>query len=175
MTPTADKASRHGSVARVGTWLSGDGRFERSRLLRAGAATLVSSVVAVLVIRAVARSVVTVPASFTALRTSSVITLTVLGVIAATGACLVLNRRVSRPISTFRRIALVALAISFIPDIAIWASHSHGASAKTVIPLMLMHVAVGSLCLLILPTLGRETRDDDIVAGSPPSAVPGSQ
>jgi hypothetical protein len=138
----------------------------------AGAATLASSVVAALAIRVVARAAVTVPVAFTPLRTSSVITLTVLGVIAATGTGLALNRRVSRSIH-FCLIAPIALAVSLIPDIAIWAAHgdSHTASGKTVIPPMLMHTGVGSLCLLVLPTLGAEARDKFAVLGRPLSAA----
>jgi hypothetical protein len=54
-----------------------------------------------------------------------------------------------------------------IPDITILAAHgdSHTASAKTVIPLMLTHIAVGSLWLLVLPTLGAEARDKVAVPG----------
>jgi len=62
-----------------------------------------------------------------------------------------LNTVSKQPIRTFWRVAPVALVLSFIPDIAIWAgprllTHT---TASTVLPLMVMHVAVAasaSLC-----------------------------
>jgi len=101
---------------------------------------------------------VTVPAAFTPLKLGSVVMLTVLGVLAAAGACRLLNTFSTQPVRTFWRVAPVALVLSFIPDIAIWVGHaySHTATASTVLPLMVMHVAVASLCLTLLPRLGSE-------------------
>ena len=40
-----------------------------------------------------------------------------------------------------------------------WASHAYPHTrAGTVLPLMLMHLAVAAICLLELPVLGRDTR-----------------
>ena len=135
-----------------------DSRFGTRRLALATAITLAGSVITVLVVRAIAVNVVTVPAAFTPLKLGSVVMLTVLGVLAAAGACRLLNTFSTQPVRTFWRVAPVALVLSFIPDIAIWVGHaySHTATASTVLPLMVMHVAVASLCLTLLPRLGSE-------------------
>ncbi len=133
-----------------------------------------SAALAVVVIRAITVSVVTVPVAFKPLNASSVISLTVLGVLAATAACFLLNRASGHPVNTFRRVAPAALLLSFVPDIAIWASHgyAHTASASTVLPLMIMHVAVGTLCIVLLPLLGAATGVQPIAAPSQPQPRP---
>ncbi len=135
-----------------------DSRFGTRRLALATAVTVAGSVITVLVVRAIAVNIVTVPAAFTPLKLGSVVMLTVLGVLAAAGACRLLNTVSKQPIRTFWRVAPVALVLSFIPDIAIWTAHgySHTATASTVLPLMVMHVAVAGLCLTLLPRLGAE-------------------
>jgi hypothetical protein len=132
-------------------------RFSVASLGVATAVTAVSSVIAVVLVRAITVGVVTVPTAFTPLsKASTSITLTILGVLAAAGSCLLLNRFADRPVATFRQVAPIALAFSFIPDIAIWATHGfhHSATTSTVIPLMIMHVIVATLCLTLLPRLG---------------------
>jgi hypothetical protein len=133
-------------------------RFSNGRLAATGLGAVVAAVVANVVIRAIAVSVVNVPAAFTPLHASSVITLTVFGVIGATIACLLLNRFTDRPVGTFRTLAPIALALSFIPDALIWLSHSYGhtARASTVFPLLLMHVAAAAICIVALPAFARE-------------------
>jgi hypothetical protein len=135
-----------------------DSRFGTRRLALATAVTLAGSVITVLFVRAIAVNVVAVPAAFTPLKLASVVMLTVLGVLAAAGACRLLNRLFSQSVRAFWRIAPVALVLSFIPDVAIWAGHaySHTATAYTVLPLMVMHVSVAGLCLTLLPGLGAE-------------------
>ena len=146
-----------------------DQRFATHRLAWAGGATLAVSLAGVLIIRAIAVSVVDVPSAFEPLQTGAVIGPTVLGVVFATTICLILNRTVSRPVDTFRRIATLSFVLLFVPDIAIWANHSYDGTAKasTVLPLMLMHVAVFTACVTLLPALGRQrravTRPNDVV------------
>jgi uncharacterized protein DUF6069 len=132
-------------------------KFAPSSLGVATALTAAGSVVAVVVVRAITLNLVTVPTAFTPLsKASTAITLSILGVLAASASCLLLNRLSDRPVETFRRVAPIALAVSFVPDIAIWAAHSfhHSAKASTVLPLMIMHVLVATLCLTLLPRLG---------------------
>ena len=131
-------------------------RFGSRELAAATGMTLLGSVAAVLIIRAIAVNVVNVSPLFKPLAAGSALGLTILGVLAAAGACAALNRLVEDPIRGFRRIAPIALALSFIPDFAIWiAGAYHGtAEAKTVIPLLAMHVAVASICYTLLPRLG---------------------
>ena len=130
--------------------------FSPRRLVLAGLAAAVASLVATVAIRAITVSVETVPSAFTPLHTSSVIFLTILGVVGATVACLVLNTLVASPLRSFRRIVPIALTLSFVPDAAIWLSNSyqHTARASTVVPLLIMHVAVASICLFSFLSLG---------------------
>jgi Family of unknown function (DUF6069) len=135
-------------------------RFSGRRLALAGVVTLVGALIATLAIRAITVASVNVPNAFTPLKTSSVTVLTILGVLGATFACAALNRLATRPVAAFRRLALAALAVSFVPDIAIWATHAyqHTATAKTVIPLMAMHLPIAAICILVLPAIGGEQR-----------------
>ena len=131
--------------------------FSPARLLQLGGLAMVASLVSVLVIRAVAVTVVDVPSVFSPLNLSDTLTLTALGVAGAVIACLGLNAFAKRPVRTFRAVAWVVLLISFAPDISIWAMHSysHSARAATVIPLLIMHLAVGLICLVLLPRATR--------------------
>ncbi len=128
-------------------------RFATGPLLRIGAVTALASVAATVIIREIAVSVVTVPSAFQPLKVPSVVSLTILGVAGATASCFALNRLVRDSGGAFRRVAGFALLLSFIPDAAIWASHAyqHTARASTVAPLVIMHVAVGALCIVLLP------------------------
>ena len=130
--------------------------FSARRLVLAGLAAAVASLVATVAIRAITVSIETVPSAFTPLHTSSVVFLTILGVVGATVACLVLNALVASPLATFRRLVPIALTLSFIPDVLIWTSHAyeHTARASTVVPLLIMHVAVASICLFSFLSLG---------------------
>jgi hypothetical protein len=132
-------------------------KFAPSSLGVATAVTAAASIVTVVLVRAITLNVVTVPTEFTPLsKASAAITLSILGVLAASASCLLLNRVTARPVEAFRRVAPIALAVSFLPDIAIWATHAfhHSATASTVLPLMIMHVLVAALCLTLLPRLG---------------------
>ena len=92
------KSSHH----RVGERQSVGGQFGGRRLAVTGVTALVASVAATRIIRAIAVKIVTVPAAFTPLKTASVASLTILGVLAV---CAALNRFSDRPVATFRRIA----------------------------------------------------------------------
>ena len=90
---------------------------------------------------------------------ASVISLTVVGVLLASATCLWLNRTNDRPRATFRKIAMAALPLSFIPDAAIWLAAPYPQTrAATVLPLMAMHVLVATVCLLALPRFGQVSR-----------------
>jgi hypothetical protein len=130
--------------------------FSPRRLIAATGAALAASLVGVLTIRGLAVSGASDASRFSPLRPVSVISLTVIGVLMATATCLWLNRTSGQPLATFRRVALVALPLSFVPDAAIWltSAYPHTGSA-TVLPLMAMHVLVAIVCLVALPSLGQ--------------------
>ena len=130
--------------------------FSPRRLIPATGAALAASLVGVLTIRGLAVSGATATSRFSPLRPVSVISLTVIGVLMATATCLWLNRTSGQPLATFRRVALVALPLSFVPDAAIWLTSLYPQTgAATVLPLMAMHVLVAIVCLVALPSLGR--------------------
>jgi hypothetical protein len=126
----------------------------RRGLLTAAATTAAAATVANLAIYALADAFVDVPERFTPLQPGSVVFMTILGVALAAGFLRVLAGRVPRPAETFRRIVPVALVLSLIPDIGIWASGAYegAAEAQTVLPLMAMHVVAAAVVWLLLPS-----------------------
>ena len=133
-----------------------DLRFSPRRLARAWLVAAAVGVLSAVAICEVALNVVNVPSAFRPLSVGPVVMLTILGVSAATLACLALNLVSAKPVEMFRRVAPVALLISFVPDVAIWSSHAYGhtARASTVLPLMLMHIVAAGICIVALPALG---------------------
>jgi hypothetical protein len=132
------------------------GGFSPRRLIPATGAALGASLVGVLAIRALAVSDASTTSRFSPLHPASVISLTIVGVLLASTTCLWLNRTSDRPRATFRKIAVTALPLSFIPDAAIWLAAPYPQTrAATVLPLMAMHVLVATVCLVALPRLGQ--------------------
>lgn len=74
---------------------------------------------------------------------------------AAAGVCRWLNARASQPVRGFRRIVPVALIVSLVPNVLVWAADGYAgaASAETVLPLMAMHVCAAAACWFLLPAL----------------------
>ncbi len=126
----------------------------RRGLLKAAATTAAVATAANLAIWAVTDALVDVPERFTPLQPGSVAFMTILGVALAAGFLRLLAGRSSRPAESFRRIVPVALVVSLIPDVLIWASGAYegAAEAQTVLPLMAMHVVAAAAAWLLLPT-----------------------
>lgn len=138
-------------------------------ILRAGAITGVVAVMANLVIWALASAIVEVPDRFTPLKPGSVAFLTVAGVAAAALVLLLLTSRSVDPVATFRRLVPIALLVTLVPDIAVWAAGAYqgAAKAETVVPLMLMHVAAAAICWGLLPSLA--VRRSNVSRGPSPA------
>lgn len=120
----------------------------------AGALTVLASVVAVLIVRAIAVAVLHPDPRFEPLNISPPILDTV---IAATIAVLVFLKVAEsslRPVRTYRRISAVVLVISFWPDAALAQAHRFGGWPEAY-ALMAMHVVVCALCVTMLPALVR--------------------
>ncbi len=133
----------------------------RRGLLKAAATTAAVAVVANLAIYAITDALVDVPERFTPLQPGSVVFMTLLGIALAAGFLRLLAGRTDRPAETFRRIVPVALVLSLIPDIGIWASGAYegAAEAQTVLPLMAMHVVAAAAAWQLLPAgLDRRTK-----------------
>ncbi len=125
----------------------------RRGLLASTAVTAAVATAANLAIWAIADAIVDVPERFTPLQPGSVVFMTLLGIALAAGFLRLLAGRTDRPAEAFRRIIPVALVLSLIPDIGIWASGAYegAAEAQTVLPLMAMHVAAAAAAWQLLP------------------------
>lgn len=126
----------------------------RRGLLVAAATTAAVATVANLAIYALTDALVDIPERFTPLQPGSVVFMTLVGVALAAGFLRLLAGRTDSPAETFRRIVPVALTLSLIPDIGIWASGAYdgAAEAQTVLPLMAMHVVAAAAAWQFLPT-----------------------
>jgi hypothetical protein len=139
-----------------GARAAGKEQFGTRELVQAGVIALIASLVAVTLIRAVALNIFDIPEGFEPLHEPSWVTFTVIGVIAATGACFLLNRFAEHPIRTFRLLALVVLGLSFLPDFAAWAGDEWpGTNGQSIGTLIVLHIAVGAICYYVLPAFGR--------------------
>ena len=130
----------------------------RRGLPRAAATTAGVALVVNLLIFAIATAISDVPDRFPPLPPGAVAFMTILGVALATGFFALLRSRVADPTATFRRIVPVALVLSLIPDVLIWAGDAYDgtATAKTVLPLMAMHLATAAVVAALLPTNPKE-------------------
>jgi hypothetical protein len=79
-----------------------------------------------------------------------IIMLTVLGTLGAILAFALVAWRATRPITLYRRIAVVALLLSFVPDILIF---STGYSSIVVGAYVLMHITTAAICIIGLTRL----------------------
>ena len=129
-------------------------------MLRATAITVGVALVVNLLISVVARTISEVPDRFVPLQPGAVAFFTIIGVAAAAGLFGLLLARASDPAATFRRVVPVALAVSLIPDVLMWANGAYegAAKAETVLPLMAMHVATAVACATLLPALATSRR-----------------
>ena len=125
--------------------------------MRIALATAIALVVAVpvdLAIEAIARQAFAVSPEFEPFQ-GTVAPYTAGGVILA-GATFAVVRRVARdPGRAYVRIALVALVLSWMPDVALLAIHDPGATVPAVAALMLMHAVTALICVTLLVRLSR--------------------
>jgi len=119
---------------------------------------VVGSVAANLAISEVARSALGV-ASFPPLMPEPLILFTVVGVTGAIIVFALIARFSSWPIRLFRIFGVVALLVSFLPDIALLVTRAMpGTSVRSVAVLMFLHVVAAAITLVLLTTLAREPR-----------------
>ena len=64
-------------------------------------------------------------------------------------------RLATHPVQTFRRVALGALLVSFIPNVAVAASGMRGADWSSMLALMLLHVVAWAVTVALLTGLTR--------------------
>ena len=135
---------------RVTTW---------QRLLAVGAAAVIASAVANLAVAAVLRSVLDVPAGFAPLQAISVLSLTIVGVIAAVLVFAAICRLSVRPVRLFTIVASVALVVSWVAPLAVYFANTFpGTNASRVVGLMSLHAIAGVVTIAVLRTYGTAVR-----------------
>ncbi len=128
------------------------------RLWWVGLLAIVASSGANLLVYAIAVGLFAGPREFPMLSPGSVITSTAVYLTFAVIAYAVVGRFARRPIWLFRRIAVVALLLSFIMPISAGAGMIVDAQADvaTVLTLIIMHIVAAGISVSLLTTLARE-------------------
>ncbi|MEW6734393.1 MAG: DUF6069 family protein [Acidobacteriota bacterium] len=130
-------------------------RIIMSRLLWVGPLTVSAAVVANLIVRFIALSLLDIPLRFSPLaHPGPVITLTTVGVTGSVIVFAIVSKFAKHPIRLFRIIAIVVLLISFLPDLAMLTIP--GISVLAVVVLMLMHVVAAAISVGLLINLLRK-------------------
>ena len=124
------------------------------RLLAVGAGAVAASTIANVLIAQALASLFQVPAAFTSLQTGPVASLTVLGVAGAVVVFAALTRLRPDPVRAFTVVAAVVLPISWIPDLALYATGAPGATVAGVLSLMSLHVVAAGLAVFLLRRYG---------------------
>ena len=119
------------------------------RLWWAGPLTVVASIAAVFLVRVIAFATVDLSAEYPPLTPFGLILFTSVLVTAAVLVFVVVARKSPTPIRTYRRIALVALVLSCVPDLFLPGTDP-GATWSAAIVLMVMHVAAWLPTVFIL-------------------------
>jgi hypothetical protein len=116
---------------------------EQSSLGRATLKALVVAISATLAVWWLAVTALAIPAEFPPLAgPAPTIFFTVIGTLGAAGVLGIVRRRATHPAATFRRIALMALVLSFLPDLWLLSGSSSfpGATSTGVGVLMVLHI-----------------------------------
>src|SRR5918997_4071065 len=132
------------------------GRLERGgvslgRLALVGAVAVAVAVVVNVVIRTVAVSVLGIGEGFLPLGVGPTVFFTVVGMTGAVVVFGLILRFAQRPVRLFRRVALVVLLVSLVPDVLMLFSGSMpGTTVAGVITLMVEHVASWAVAVGVL-------------------------
>jgi len=127
------------------------------RLWWAGPLTILAAILANMVIRLIAIAVLQPDPRFVPLQMGTPIVFTFFGVLGAVITFAFIGHFSSRPIWLFRRIAVVVLFLTYIPDtLMLMTGFNPGTTTANVLTLMLMHTVSWAICVLMLPGLTRE-------------------
>jgi len=124
-------------------------------LLVVGAGLVLMTTVANVVIAMALRNGLGVPATFQPLSTPAVASGTIVGMIGATFVFAWVARAQSDPRRTFVLIATAGLIVSWLPDLAIWATAVFpGTTTTGILSLMALHVVAAGFAVGILLRFG---------------------
>ncbi|HZO71586.1 MAG TPA: DUF6069 family protein [Ktedonobacteraceae bacterium] len=128
------------------------------KLLWVGPLTIVSTVIVNLVIRSIAVSVFGVPEAFQYLQAPSVIGGTIVFLLAALLALVLVNRFAQRPIRFYRLLALVVLCISLLSPVMALAGlfPAPGMTLSIFWTMIVMHIVSAAIVISLCTTLPRE-------------------
>ena len=130
-----------------------------TRLVVVGGVLVVAATAANVVLAMLLRTALEVPAGFTPLAAPAVISMTVAGMIGATVLFGWMAGTRPDPRGAFVRIALVALVLSWLPDLGIWVTgvfpHTTGGG---IISLMALHPVAAGIAIGILYRFGAPAR-----------------
>jgi hypothetical protein len=125
------------------------------RLLVVGAGLVLVATVANVLIAIALRNALGVPAAFQALSTPAVASGTIVGMIGATLVFAWVARSQADPRRTFVLIAAAGLIVSWLPDLAIWATAVFPATTtRGILSLMALHIVAAVLAVGILLRFG---------------------
>jgi uncharacterized protein DUF6069 len=125
------------------------------RLLVVGAGLVLMATVANVVIAMALGNGLGVPAAFTPLATPGVASATIVGMIGATIVFAWVARVQADPRRTFVLIATAGLIVSWLPDLAIWATRVFpGTTTTGILSLMALHVVAAGFAVGILLRFG---------------------
>jgi len=128
-----------------------------NKLFWVGPLAIVASIIANLLVRIVTVALLNPDPAFQPLGWGPPIGLTFFGVLGAIIIYAIIGRFSRRPITLFRRIALVALIVSFVPDIALLVVPSQpGTTIGAVIALIVIHVVAWWIAVALLTRLAGE-------------------
>jgi len=130
--------------------------IDSRRFLWVAALTIFVSVLAVLAVRSVAVRILHPNPAYLPLTVEPPVLDTILGVVAAIFVFIKVASY-PNPARTYRRVAALALVVSFVPDVLLAESHGMGGGWPEACALMIMHVAVCVICITLLPRLGLTT------------------
>jgi hypothetical protein len=125
-------------------------------IARAGLVAVVAAVIANIVARFIMFALLPLPAEFPPLQIGAIAFLTTLGVGAGAVVYALITRISRRPNRTFTIVALVALVLSIIPNLALMADPTAapfpfpGASSTAFGALIVFHIIAGLIAILVL-------------------------
>lgn len=129
-------------------------KIDLRRLWWVGPLIMFVAVLANLLVRAISLTLFEVSAEFAPFQIPRIVFLTAVGVGLAVVVFAVVARRAQRPLRTFRVIAIIALLLSFIPDIGLLVTDVvPGTTAPAVATLMVMHVVSAAIAVIMLERL----------------------
>jgi len=129
-------------------------RIAFNRLLWVGPLTILAAIVANVVVQQVAVAVLQPEPLFMPLTLIVPIVFTFVGVLGAVIVYALIGRFSQQPVRLFRRVALVALVVSFIPDLLMLITKFNpGTTTANVAVLILMHIVAWAIAVGMLTRL----------------------